>query len=73
MFVQLSDFDGFDVVDFKTREIVATVTNPGEPVSLVGASPWCPFPWDRRFSGQQDALGEQFGSGRSFHLLAPGS
>lgn len=42
MFVQLSDFDGFDVVDFKTREIVATVKNPGEPVSLVGAHSGAP-------------------------------
>jgi YVTN family beta-propeller protein len=37
MFVQLSDFHGFDVVDFKTREIVKTIKLPDDPISLVGA------------------------------------
>lgn len=36
LFVQLSDFNGFDVVDFKTRQIVSSVTLPNDPISLVG-------------------------------------
>jgi YVTN family beta-propeller protein len=37
LFVQLSDFNGFAVVDFKSRQVVSTVSLPNEPVSLVGA------------------------------------
>ena len=36
MFVELSDLHGFKVVDFKTREITATIKLPNEPVSVVG-------------------------------------
>jgi YVTN family beta-propeller protein len=42
MFVQLSDFNGFDVVDFKTRQIVKSIKLPNEPVSLVGARSGAP-------------------------------
>lgn len=42
MFVQLSDFNGFMVVNFKTREIVSSVALPTDPVSLVGAHSGAP-------------------------------
>ena len=36
MFVQLSDVHGFQIVDFKTRELGAIVKLPREPISITG-------------------------------------
>jgi YVTN family beta-propeller protein len=36
MFVQESGLHGFEVVDFKTRQSLTTITLPNEPISLVG-------------------------------------
>jgi YVTN family beta-propeller protein len=36
MFVEESGLHGFEIVDFKTRKSMGTVTLPNEPVSLVG-------------------------------------
>jgi len=42
MFVQESDINGFDVVDFKTHEVTGKVLLPQEPISIVGMQSGAP-------------------------------